>query len=125
MASEEIWPTEIRLKKDKKVLAVAFDSGESFELSAEFLRVNSPSAEVQGHSPDERKTVPGKKNVEIMTIEPVGNYAIRIAFDDMHDTGIYSWHALADLGREHDALWDRYLKELEEQGLSREPAALA
>ncbi|PLX39635.1 MAG: hypothetical protein C0606_01100 [Hyphomicrobiales bacterium] len=119
---EDIWPTEIRLKKDRRGLVVAFDTGETFDLSSEYLRVMSPSAEVQGHSPDERKTVPGKINVEIMKLEPVGNYAIKIDFDDMHDTGIYSWQTLAELGRQHDALWARYLSELQQQGMSREPA---
>ncbi len=122
MQIEDIWPTEIRLKKDRRGLVVAFDTGETFDLSSEYLRVMSPSAEVQGHSPDERKTVPGKINVEIMKLEPVGNYAIKIDFDDMHDTGIYSWQTLAELGRQHDALWARYLSELQQQGMSREPA---
>lgn len=125
MKIEDIWPTEIRLKKDRKTLVVGFDTGETFELSAEFLRVMSPSAEVQGHSPGERKTVPGKIGVEVMKIEQVGNYAIRIDFDDMHDTGIYSWQTLAELGRNHDALWNRYLSELKEQGLSREPVKVS
>ena len=95
------WPTELRLTKDKKALTVAFDSGESFALAAEYLRVKSPSAEVQGHAPEERKTVPGKRNVQILEVLPVGNYAVRLVFDDMHSTGIYSWDYLADLGRNH------------------------
>ena len=81
------WPTEVRLAKDRKVLTVTFDSGESFALPAEYLRVMSPSAEVQGHSPDERKTVAGKKNVLVLEIHPIGNYAVRLVFDDLHSTG--------------------------------------
>ena len=83
------WPTELRLAKDRKALTVTFDTGESFALEAEYLRVMSPSAEVQGHSPDERKTVPGKRNVAILEVHPIGNYAVRLVFDDMHSTGIY------------------------------------
>src|SRR5688500_1738530 len=88
MASER-WPTEIRLSKDKRSLHIAFDDGTAFSLPAEYLRVTSPSAEVQGHSPAERKTVPGKREVAILGVEPVGNYAVKLVFDDMHDTGIY------------------------------------
>ena len=76
------WPTELRLRKDRKVLAVTFEDGESFELTAEYLRVRSPSAEVQGHSPSERRTVAGKQNVQILELHPVGNYAVRLVFDD-------------------------------------------
>jgi DUF971 family protein len=112
-------PTEIRLNKDKNNLAVAFDDGEVFEFTAEYLRVMSPSAEVQGHSPDQRKTVPGKKNVKISNIEPVGHYAIKITFDDGHDTGVYSWKHLYEIGQQKEFLWDRYIRELEEQGKSR------
>jgi DUF971 family protein len=113
------WPTELRLHKDRKTLTVAFDNGESYHLSAEYLRVRSPSAEVQGHSPAERKTVAGKKNVEIMEITPIGNYAVRLSFDDMHATGIYSWDYLRQLGRDHAANWQDYLDELREKGLER------
>ena len=116
------WPTELRLSKDKKVLNVVFDSGESFALEAEYLRVTSPSAEVQGHSPDERKTVPGKRNVAILEVNPIGNYAVRLVFDDLHSTGIYSWDYLAQLGREHARRWQDYLDELAAKGMSREPA---
>ena len=119
--STEHWPTEIRLKKQEKVLEVDFDDGSRFALPAELLRVESPSAEVQGHSPTEKKTVPGRRHVGIMGVEPVGNYAIRIKFDDLHDTGIYSWSYLYELGRDKDARWDAYLKALERQGLSRDP----
>lgn len=114
------WPTEIRLKDDKKTLVVAFDNGQSHEYSAEYLRVCSPSAEVQGHSPAQKKTVPGKIDVGIMTIEPVGNYAVRIQFDDMHSTGIYTWNYFLELANERDKHWGGYLRELEEKGLSRE-----
>ncbi len=113
------WPTEIRLSKDRRTLNVAFDSGESHALSAEYLRVFSPSAEVQGHSPEERKTVGGKANVKIGTVEPVGNYAVRLHFDDTHSTGIFTWGYLLKLGREHEGLWAGYLEELGAKGLSR------
>ena len=115
----EPWPTELRLSKDRRRLTVAFDSGEAFDLPAEFLRVLSPSAEVQGHSPEQRQTVGGKEKVEILTVEPVGNYAVKLHFDDMHNTGIFSWGYLLKLGRDREALWSAYLGELEEKGLSR------
>jgi len=114
------WPTEVRLKTDKKTLVVSFDDGTSYELQAEYLRVTSPSAEVQGHSPDQKKTVPGKRHVEIMSLEPVGNYALRITFDDMHNTGIFSWVYLKKLGMEHDTLWADYLADLDKKGMSRD-----
>jgi DUF971 family protein len=116
------WPTELRLHKDRKTLSVAFEGGESVDLPAEYLRVKSPSAEVQGHSPDERKTVPGKINVAIMQIEPIGNYAVRLIFDDMHSTGIFSWDYLRELGRNYPAYWQDYLDELAAKNLSRERA---
>lgn len=115
-------PTEIRLAKDKKTLTVSFENGEKFLLSAEYLRVCSPSAEVQGHTPSQRQTVPGKKNVEIMSVAPVGHYAVRITFTDLHDTGIYSWNYLYELGVDHDERWAAYLAELKEKGLAREPS---
>src|SRR5690242_6740180 len=117
----EAWPTELRLSKDKKTLAIAFDSGERYELAAEYLRVKSPSAEVQGHSPDERKTVPGKRDVMILEVLPVGNYAVRLVFDDMHSTGIYDWNYLAALGRNRAKFWQDYLDELASKNLTREP----
>jgi DUF971 family protein len=119
--SNRPWPTELRLAKDRKTLNVSFDNGESFALDAEFLRVVSPSAEVQGHSPDERKTVPGKRNVAILEVHPVGNYAVRLVFDDLHSTGIYSWDYLAELGRNRDRKWQEYLDELAAKNLSRDP----
>lgn len=114
------WPTELRLKKDKRTLRVRYDDGADFELPAELLRVLSPSAEVQGHSPAERKTVPGKRNVAIVAVEPVGNYAVRLVFDDGHSTGIFTWDYLARLGRDRDALWAVYLGELAAKGYSRD-----
>jgi DUF971 family protein len=113
------WPTELRLNPSKDVLAVTYDNGEHIELAAEYLRVESPSAEVQGHSPSEHKTVPGKRHVKIVRLEPVGNYAVRIVFDDGHDTGLYSWSYLRELDYEHDERWDAYLERLAESGLSR------
>jgi DUF971 family protein len=121
VVTEPLWPTELRLSKDKKTLTVAFEGGDSFALPAEYLRVKSPSAEVQGHSPDERKTVPGKQNVQIMEVQPVGNYAVRLVFDDMHSTGIYSWDYLLDLGRNQGKHWQGYLDELAAKGMSRTP----
>jgi DUF971 family protein len=118
-SQDKPWPTELRLHKDRRTLTVAFDSGETFELAAEYLRVRSPSAEVQGHSPDERKTVSGKKNVAILEVNPVGNYAVRLVFDDLHSTGIYSWDYLLSLGRNRDANWQEYLDELSGKGLTR------
>lgn len=120
----DAWPKELRVSKDRKSLAVTFDNGESYDLSAELLRVASPSAEVQGHSPEQRVTVPGKLNVEIAKVEPIGNYAVRITFDDMHDTGLFSWDYLIDLGRNKDVRWQAYLDELTEKGLAREPVRL-
>jgi DUF971 family protein len=113
------WPAELRLRKDKKTLSVVFDSGATFDLSAEYLRVQSPSAEVQGHSPDERKTVGGKKDIAILEVHPIGNYAVRLVFDDMHSTGIYSWDYLYELGRNHAQIWQDYLDALAEKGLNR------
>jgi DUF971 family protein len=113
------WPTELRLSKDKKMLTVAFEGGERFALPAEYLRVKSPSAEVQGHSPDERKTVPGKRNVMILEVQPVGNYAIRLVFDDMHSTGIFSWDYLLELGQSQPRYWQEYLDELAAKGMTR------
>ena len=113
------WPTEIKLRRDRAALIVSFDNGERYELPAEYLRVKSPSAEVQGHSPDERKTVGGKRNVMVLEVHPVGNYAVRLVFDDMHSTGIYSWDYLRELGHHHAAYWQDYLDELAAKGLTR------
>jgi len=114
------WPTEVRLSKDRRSLAIAFDDGAAYELSAELLRVMSPSAEVQGHSEAERKTVGGKRNVTIIKVDGVGNYAVRIGFDDMHDSGIYSWAFLRDLGANAEKKFALYLDELAAKGLDRD-----
>lgn len=113
--------TEIRLRKAEKLLEVDFDDGASFVLPAEYLRVESPSAEVQGHSAAERKTIAGRRHVGIMALDPVGNYAIRISFDDLHDTGIFTWEYLHELGRERSLKWQSYLDALQTKGLSRDP----
>ena len=113
------WPTEIRLAKARDELIVSFDDGQTFELPAEMLRVMSPSAEVQGHSPDQRVLVGGKKSVKIVGVSPVGNYAVRLQFDDRHDTGLYSWAYLHRLGSNKTALWSAYLDELKAAGKSR------
>ena len=113
------WPTELRLAKDKRSLMISFEDGVAHDLPAEYLRVMSPSAEVQGHAPDQRKTVPGKQEVMILNLIPVGNYAIRISFDDMHSTGIFGWDYLDTLGREHEERWEQYLAELAAKGMKR------
>lgn len=112
-------PTELRVSKDRTLLTIAYPDGNRYELSAEMLRVLSPSAEVQGHSPDQRVTVPGKKAVVITEIVPTGHYAARILFNDGHDTGIFTWSYLETLGREKDQRWQAYLDELADKGLSR------
>jgi DUF971 family protein len=114
-------PTEIRLSRAEQVLHVSFDSGERFALPAEYLRVESPSAEVQGHGPGQRVIVPGRRHVGIMRVEPVGNYAVRLVFDDLHDTGIYSWAYLHELGRQQAERWAAYERALAAKGLSRDP----
>jgi DUF971 family protein len=114
------WPTELRLSADRRRLTVSFDDGHIFALDAEYLRVESPSAEVQGHSPSERKFVGGKKDVQLIGIDRVGHYAVRLTFDDMHSSGIYSWDYLYELGRDHDATWTRYLDGLATAGATRE-----
>lgn len=113
------WPTEIRVIEDRHALKVAFDDGASFTLPAEYLRVESPSAEVQGHQPSEKTTVPGKRAVRIVQVEPVGNYAVRIRFDDGHGTGIYTWTLLYTYGAEQEQKFGAYLAEMERRGLSR------
>lgn len=120
-AGEETWPSELRLAKDRRALTISFENGESFTLPAEYLRVESPSAEVQGHGPSERKFIPGKRDVEILRIEPVGHYAARLVYDDMHDTGLYTWSYFLRLGREYETRWQTYCDALQAQGLSREP----
>jgi DUF971 family protein len=113
-------PKELRVSKDRKLLTVSFADGSLHELPAEMLRVLSPSAEVQGHSPEQRVTVPGKRNVAILKIEPVGNYAVRITFDDFHDTGIFTWAYLQTLGAEKETRWSEYLAELAAKGQTRD-----
>lgn len=114
-------PKEIRLKREEKVLEVDFEDGKTFSLPAELLRVESPSAEVQGHGPGQKTIIAGRRHVGILNVEAVGNYAIRINFDDLHDTGIYSWDTLYDYGQRQDELWQDYLDALKAQGLSRDP----
>ena len=115
-------PIEIRVSKDRCTLTVSFDDGARFLLSAEMLRVLSPSAEVKGHGPGQAVTVPGKRNVEIMSVETAGNYAVRIGFDDMHDSGIYTWTYLRELGEDGDELFAAYERELEKKGMTRDRA---
>lgn len=118
MAAEH-WPTELRLTEAGRVLVVSFEDGR-FSLPAEFLRIASPSAEVRGHSVAERKTIGGKRNVSIRTVEPVGNYAVKLLFDDGHDTGLYTWSYLHELGADQDRLWAEYLGALASKGLTRD-----
>jgi DUF971 family protein len=118
-------PEEIRVSPDRRLLTIGFDNGERFELPAEMLRVLSPSAEVQGHSPTERKLVPGKRGVAISRLVPTGNYAVRVVFDDGHDTGIFTWAFFHDLGRHLGERIAAYDAEMAEKGLSRDPAGRA
>jgi DUF971 family protein len=119
-AMSDIWPTELRVSKDRHRLLVTFNDGTSFDLSAELMRVLSPSAEVQGHGPGQKVTVPGKRDVGIMTMTPTGNYAVRVGFDDMHDTGIFTWSYLRELGENAVDLFSAYEAELAQKGLSRD-----
>jgi DUF971 family protein len=114
-------PVEIRVKRDEKALEVEFEDGREFRYPAEFLRVESPSAEVQGHGPGQKKLVAGRRHVGIMDVTPVGNYAVCIKFDDLHDTGIYTWDTLYTYGVNQDELWSDYLAAMEDAGLSRDP----
>jgi DUF971 family protein len=114
------WPTELRLKDKGRLLQVQFESGACFDLSAEYLRVMSPSAEVQGHSPEERVTVGGKRDCSIIGIEEVGTYAVRLTFDDLHSTGIYTWEFLYELGYDYEGKWAAYEGELQAKGLARD-----
>lgn len=116
-------PTEIRLRAAEKRLEIRFDNGAAFSLPAEYLRVESPSAEVQGHGPGQKKIVSGRRAVGILRIEPVGHYAVRLVFDDLHDSGIYTWDYLYRLGREQAERWSSYEAELAARGLSRDPPA--
>ena len=121
MDNKSPWPTEIRLQKDRRGIVVSYDDSASYELPAEYLRVLSPSAEVQGHGPGQKQLVAGRAHVGIIGLDPVGNYAVRISFDDLHDTGIFSWSYLYELGERQRELWATYLKALDARGLSREP----
>ena len=114
------WPTELKLNPEKTALTVTFDDGKRFSHSAEYLRVESPSAEVKGHAPGQRQIVGSKKAVRIASLEPVGNYAVRIVFDDGHGTGLFSWDYLYELGRDHDRKWAEYLRALRVKKLSRD-----
>ena len=113
------WPVEINVCENGKVLELSFDNNEKFLISAELLRVESPSAEVQGHGPHEKKILPGKQAVVILAVEQVGNYAVKLRFDDGHDTGIYSWKYLYHLGSQKAEVWSKYLEQLASKGLSR------
>ncbi|VAW10172.1 FIG028220: hypothetical protein co-occurring with HEAT repeat protein [hydrothermal vent metagenome] len=113
-------PSQLRVGKDKDRLSIAFGPDKTYEFTAEFLRVQSPSAEVRGHSEAERKTVGGKRNVRIVSVTPVGNYAVRIEFDDGHSSGIFSWDFFHDNGRNKDAIWAAYLAELAAKGMDRD-----
>ena len=115
------WPVLLRLKRAEKRLDIEYDDGKTFSFPAEYLRVESPSAEVQGHGPGEKIIVAERAHVGVLEVEPVGNYAVRIKFDDLHDTGIYSWDYLYQLGVEYDKRWAAYLAALAARGLSREP----
>lgn len=119
--SSDPWPKAIIYDSAQKILRVTFENGEQFDLPAEYLRVESPSAEVQGHGPSQKAVVAGRRHVGIRQIEPVGNYAVRLIFDDLHDTGIYSWRFLHALGREYDVRWRDYLAALATKGLKRDP----
>jgi DUF971 family protein len=115
------WPIELRVNRAEKLLIVSFDDGARFELPAELLRVESPSAEVKGHGPGQKTIVAGRRHVGIMDLEPVGNYAVRIMFDDLHNTGMYSWRYLYNLGQNRERLWTDYLAALQQRDLSRDP----
>ena len=117
-----VWPSELRVSKDRQQLLVTFNDGAAFALSSEMLRVLSPSAEVQGHGPGQGVTVPGKRNVQIISVHPTGNYAVRIGFDDMHETGIYTWSYLRELGDKGATLFADYEAQLAAKGMSRDRA---
>jgi DUF971 family protein len=118
--SRDHWPTEIRLRERGGALNVRFEGGDCFDLTAEYLRVMSPSAEVQGHRPEERLTVGGKRHCRLTGIEPIGTYAVRLIFDDLHSTGIFTWDYLYELGHRHSEKWALYEAELKAKGLSRD-----
>ena len=117
----ERWPTDLQFLREKGVLSITFNNGEQFQLPFELLRVESPSAEVQGHGAAQKLTVPGKRGIGIDKVSQTGNYAVRINFDDGHDSGIFSWDYLYELGTEQDARWAAYIAALADKGLSRDP----
>lgn len=121
MSGQRHWPEEIKVRKAEKRLDITFEDGRTFQLPAELLRVESPSAEVQGHGPGQKTLVSGRQHVGIVSVEPVGNYAIKIGFDDLHDTGLFTWDYLYHLGEHQDELWQAYLDALAAAGLSRDP----
>ena len=121
MSDNTPWPIELRLKRAEKRLDIQFDDGKRFSLPAEYLRVESPSAELQGHGAGQKTIIGERAHVGILELEPVGNYAVRIKFDDLHDTGIYTWDYLRHLGEDYDEIWATYLANLEKRGLSRYP----
>ncbi|MGH6794457.1 MAG: gamma-butyrobetaine hydroxylase-like domain-containing protein [Methylocella sp.] len=114
------WPSELRLRENGRILQVSFESGETYDLSAEYLRVMSPSAEVQGHRREDHLTIGGKRHCSVTGIEPVGTYAVRLIFDDLHSTGIFTWDYLHELGSRHAEKWALYEAELKTKGLSRD-----
>lgn len=124
LTQETPTPTEIKLHQQSRILEISFNDGSHFNLPCEYLRVFSPSAEVRGHGPGQEVLQVGKKNVEIKGVEPVGQYAVVLVFSDGHDSGIYSWDYLYDLGRKQDFYWQAYLRRLDEAGASREPKSL-
>ncbi|WP_137131286.1 DUF971 domain-containing protein [Rhizobium sp. FY34] len=124
-AFDQAWPTELRVSEDRRTLTVSFDDGASFSLPAEMMRVLSPSAEVQGHGPGQKVTVPGKRLVGIRNVVAAGNYAVRIAFDDGHDSGIFTWRYLRELGQDGASLFAGYEAELAEKGMNRDNPAVA
>ncbi|WP_374341970.1 gamma-butyrobetaine hydroxylase-like domain-containing protein [Methyloversatilis sp.] len=113
-------PSEIKLHQKSRLLEIAYESGERYKLDFEYLRVYTPSAEARGHGPGQETLQTGKRNVDIERIEPVGTYAVRFVFSDGHDSGLYSWDLLYNLGKHHDELWQEYLKQIDAQGLSRD-----
>jgi len=122
MSNSEPRPTTINLHKKSRILEICFDDDSLFEFNCEFLRVYSPSADVKGHGPDQAVLQTGKENVSIIEVEPIGNYAIKLHFDDGHNTGIYSWSYLYDMGKQIDHYWQNYLAALKEAGYERKPS---
>lgn len=117
----DLWPTDLQFQREKGVLSITFNNGKLFELPFELLRVESPSAEVQGHGLEQKQTVAGKRDIGVDKVTPTGNYAVRIVFDDGHDSGIFSWDYLYELGTHMDARWAAYIAALTDKGLSRDP----